>query len=453
MALGRVAADLVVRNIGQLVTVAGQGCGCVRDRLETPEAKDYPVQDRGPAPRTGQTMGALGVIDQAAVAVSGEGIVWVGPDADLDREVAVGEHTRVVDAAGRCVLPGLVDPHTHLVYAGSREGELGLKLREVPYLEILARGGGILSTVRHTRQASREELLAAARANLDTMLLHGTTTAEVKSGYGLTVADELKQLRVIRELDTIHPVDLVPTFMGAHAFPPEYQGDREGYVDLVCREMLPAVAREGLARYGDVFCEDGVFTVDQSRRILLAGKQMGLQPKIHADELSPLGGAELAAELGAVSADHLLYASEEGLRQMAARGVVAVLLPGTLFSLRVGRYADARRMMDLGVSVALATDFNPGSCPTGNMQFIMTLACLGMGMTPEETITAATINAARAIGMADQVGSIQVGKKADLIILNAPNYEYFLYHFGVNRVDTVIKGGRVVVAEGRILYG
>jgi imidazolonepropionase len=355
----------------------------------------------------------------------------------------------VIDAGGRLVMPGMVDPHTHLVFAGSREYELEMRLNGATYLEILRAGGGILATTRKTRAATEEELAWETKKRLNRFLLHGVTTVEAKSGYGLTVEDELKMLRVAKRLNEEHPVDIVSTFMGAHAVPPEYKENPDAYVDLVIEEMIPRVARENLAEFCDVFCEEGVFTVEQSERILEAGKRHGLRPKLHADEIEPMGGAELAARVGAVSADHLLKVSDEGIRRMAEAGVVAVLLPGTAFFL-MAEYARARHMIDQGVPVALATDRNPGSSPTESLPLIMNLACLQMKMTPAEVISAATINAAHAVSRARQVGSLEPGKQADILILDAPNYPYLQYHFGVNLVDTVIKKGKVVVEGGRL---
>ncbi len=293
--------------------------------------------------------------------------------------------------------------------------------------------------------------MAETVRRLDRFLAHGVTTIEAKSGYGLRLSDELKQLRVARRLDAAHPVELVSTFMGAHAVPAEYKGDADAFVRMVTGEMIPAVAREGLAEFCDVFCEEGVFTVEQSRDILEAGKRWGLKPKIHADELMSCGGAELAAELGAVSADHLLHASKEGIRQMAEQGVIAVLLPGTAFFL-MAPPADARAMITAGVPVALSTDRNPGSSPTESLPFIMNLACLTMRMTPAEVLTACTINAAHAIGRAASIGSIEVGKQADLVMFDAPNYLYLQYHYAVNLTDTVLKKGEVVIRDGKRVF-
>jgi imidazolonepropionase len=424
--------DLLIISAGELVTVAG---GTAR-------------------PLTGAALDRPAVIPNGAVAVAAGQVADVGTtDAVLSR-VQTGPNTRVIDAAGRAVIPGFVDAHTHLVFAGSREDEFAMRLQGATYQEIAARGGGIMSTVRATRQATREELVAAGLRRLDELLLVGTTTVEIKSGYGLTVEDEEKQLRAVRELSHRHPIDIVPTFMGAHEIPPEYRSKREDYIRLIIEEMLPRAAAGGegrLAWFCDVFTEKGVFTVEESRQILLAGRAHGLVPKVHADELSPLGGSELAAEVGAISADHLLHASDEGLRRMAQRGTVAVCLPGTAFCLMNVPYANARRMVELGCAVAIASDFNPGSCPTYSMPFIITLACMQMKLTPSEALAAATINAAHAIGMAGRVGSIEVGKQADLVILDAPNHRQIPYRMGTGLVYTVIKNGRVVVEERRLV--
>ncbi len=405
------------------------------------------VTSRGASkePLTGKAFKELQVITDGAVAVSGDKITAVGPTAEVQKQVNVDEKTRVVDASGKVVLPGLVDPHTHVVFGGSREHELTLKLQGVPYLEILARGGGILSSVEATRAASKEELVEAGKRYCRQMLAQGTTTAESKSGYGLTVEDEIKTLEAIREVDRAQPVDLVPTFLGAHAVPKEYKENPDRYLDLVIEEMLPRVVEQNLARYCDVFCEEGIFSVAQSRRVLEAAREMGLGLKMHADEIVPLGGAELAAELGAVSADHLLVISEQGIEKMAEAGVIGVILPGTTFYLCEDHYAPARKMIETGVPLALATDFNPGSSPNNNLQVVVNLACLYLRMTPSEVINAITINAAHAVGRPDKVGSLEKGKKADLAIFEAPNYEYLAYRYGTNLVSSVVKNGEIVV--------
>ena len=416
-------ATLIVKNAAQVVTSEGASL----------------------APLTGEKQGQIRVIENGAVAVNGQEIVAVGTTAELEQKIETDAATRVVDACGQVVLPGLVDPHTHVVFGGSREHEFSLKLEGVPYLEILARGGGILSSVEMTRAATEDELVAAGIKYCRQMLAQGTTTAEAKSGYGLSTEAELKTLRAIHQVDRAQPVDLVPTFLGAHAVPKEYKDEPDRYLDLVVNEMLPRVVEDKLARYCDVFCEKGVFSVEQSRRVLKAAREMGLELKMHADEIVPLGGAELAAELGAVSADHLLVISDEGIRRMAEEGVIAVILPGTTFYLREDHYAPGRKMIEAGVPVALATDFNPGSSPNNNLQLIINIASLYLRMTPAEVINAITINSAHAVGRAAEVGSLEAGKKADLVLFDAPNYDYLAYRYGTNLVSKVIKNGKLVV--------
>ena len=345
-----------------------------------------------------------------------------------------------IDAGGRLVTPGLVDAHTHLIFGGFRQHALADKLRGRTYLEILAAGGGILSTVKATRAASEAQLTAKALAALKEMLSFGVTLCEAKSGYGLSTEEELKQLRVVRNLNGTQPVELVSTFLGAHAIPPEYKDDHEGYVRLICEDMLPAVAAQGLAEYCDVFCESGVFSVEESRRILSRALALGLKVKIHADEIDALGGAQLAGALGAVSAEHLIAVTDKGIKSMQKGGTIACLLPATSFYLGVD-YAPARKFIQAGVPVALATDYNPGSCPSLNLQLVMNLACLKDKMTPEEVLTAVTLNGAAAIGRAESHGSIEAGKKADFVIWNAADLDYLCYRFGSNLAGTVIKGG------------
>jgi imidazolonepropionase len=342
------------------------------------------------------------------------------------------------------VTPGFIDSHTHLLFAGTREEEFELRIRGATYQEIAARGGGIKSTVEKTRRASKEELIAAGKKNLDRMLSLGTTTAEAKTGYGLSTKEEIKMLEALQALSRAHPLEIVPTFLGAHEIPPEYAGKKEEYVRLVIEEMIPAVAEKKLAVFCDVFCEKGVFSLEESRRILEAAKRYGMLPKLHADELTPLGGAELAAEVGAVSADHLLFISEKGMEAMAEKGVIATLLPGTAFFLFMGRYAPARRMIAKGVTVALATDFNPGSCMTESLPLITTLACTQMRMTPAEALLGVTLNAAKALRREKEIGSLEPGKQADFVILDVPDYRHLSYHFGVNHVEKVIKKGRLI---------
>jgi len=392
-------------------------------------------------PLVGKQMQELGIIHNGGLAVKDGRIVAVGKTSDVAK---VFKAENVIRANGKIVLPGFVDPHTHLVFAGSREDEFQMRVEGAYYMVILSSGGGILKTVKETRKASAEKLVDFGLKTLDVMLEHGTTTAEAKSGYGLITKDELKILEVMKRLDQLHAVDIVPTFLGAHAIPPEFQNSPIDYVNLVIEEMIPKVAEKGLAEFCDVFCEKGVFSLEQTKRILVAGKIHGLKPKVHADEMSLLGGAKLAADIGATSADHLLFSSDEGIKAMANKSVVAVLLPAAAFSLMGGRYADARKMIDFGVPVALGTDFNP-SCWVENQQLIIAFACHFMRLTAAEAITAVTINAAHAIGRASEVGSLEVGKKADVIVLDVPNHKFLGYRFGVNLVDKVVKNGRVVV--------
>jgi imidazolonepropionase len=388
---------------------------------------------KGPKkPRTREQMKRLSIIKNGSVAIKNGLIVDVGRNLRYKAETTI-------DASGKLVMPGFVDPHTHVVFAGSREFELDLKLAGIPYMEILKRGGGIFYTVNETRKASLTQLFQQSKKRLDTMLSYGTTTCEAKTGYGLDVETEIKMLKVQKKLQEGHPMDLVSTFLGAHAIPEDQQANE--YIRTVIIEMLPKT--KGLARFCDVFCEKGVFTVAQSRKILEAGKQYGLIPKIHADEIVDTGGASLAAEVGAISADHLLMSSETGLKTMAQNGVIGVLLPGTPFCLMMQRYAPARQIIECGVPVALATDLNP-NCWTESMQLMIQLACLKMRMTVAEAVTAATFNAACAIGVQDRVGSLEVGKQADCIILDCPNHQFLPYHFGVNLVETVVKKGRIL---------
>jgi imidazolonepropionase len=353
------------------------------------------------------------------------------------------EDFTVIDAAGKAVVPGLIDGHTHLVFAGHRTDEFFWRLRGDSYLDILGRGGGILSTVAATRQASVEALTEAGLQHLDTMLGFGVTTVEAKSGYGLDLATEIKQLEVAGRLNRRHCIDVVPTFLGAHAVAPEFKGRPEAYVDWMIAEALPEVARRGLAEFCDVFCETGVFSVAQSRRLLAAARDLGFKLKIHADEMTPLGGAELAAELEAVSADHLLHASPGGLRAMAQAGVVAVLLPTTAFGLRQP-YADAGAMLAAGCAVALATDFNPGTCFSESIPLVAALAAVHLNLGPAQILNALTINAAASLGRAGTLGSLDVGKAADLVILAHPSHAFLAYRLGVSTVEKVVKAGCLV---------
>jgi imidazolonepropionase len=386
-------------------------------------------------------MRELGIVRDGALAIREGRIVAVGKTRDVMKTFRA---ENIISAKGKVVLPGFVDPHTHLVFAGSREDEFQMRVEGASYMEILSSGGGLLKTVRETRRARVEKLVDLGLERLDTMLAHGTTTLEAKSGYGLSTADELKILEATRRLNQLHCVNVVSTFMGANAVPPEYSGNSEEYVGLIIGEMIPKVVEKGLAEFCDVFCERGTFSLEQTKRILVRGKNHGLKPKIHADEMSMLGGAEIAADVGAVSAEHLLFSSVEGIKAMVEKGVIAVLLPAAAFSLMMGRYADARLMIDCGVPVALGTGFS-ADCWVENQQLVVAMACHFMRMTPAEAITAATVNAAYAVNRAGEVGSLEVGKRADVIVLNAPNHRFLGYRFGVNLVDKVIKNGRLVV--------
>jgi len=423
----------------------------------------------GDAPKRGATQGDLAIIRNGAVAISGEKIVAVGDTLDL---LALADtHTRKIDARGKIVLPGFVDAHTHAVFAGDRANEFEMRLqgrrsrdpqRDATYLEIQKAGGGIMSTVRATRAASVEDLVAQSCARLDAMLAHGTTTAEVKTGYGLDTANELKMLDAVAALDAEHAIDLVPTFLGAHVVPEEFKGREEAYVDLVVGEMLPAVDERRKTEDGknpasvlrppsffcDVFCDDGAFTLDQTRRILTRAKELGFGLRVHADEFANLGAASLAAELGAASADHLVVTRRDEMCAMAQANVVAVLLPGTTFGLGQSKFADGRAFIEEGVPVALGSDINPGTCWCESMPFILALACRYEKLTPAEAIVAATINAAASLGIADQVGSLAPGKLADILIADVPDYRHLAYRFGANPVGGVLKRG-VVVRGGK----
>jgi len=417
------SGNIIIKNAHQLVTCSGFGA------------------------KQGKAMSNLDIIDDGAVVITNGVITAVGKTPDIWPQVEASGHALsefdVLDARGKAVLPGFVDSHTHFVFAGYRAEEFSWRLSGASYMEIMQRGGGIVNTVKATRETSKEELIELGKNRLDSMLSFGVTTVEGKSGYGLDHDTEIKQLEVMAVLDALHPVDIVPTFLGAHAVPEGYQGREDAFIDYLISEVMPDVAARNLAEFCDIFCEQNVFSVQQSRRLLQAARALGLKLKIHADEIMSLGGAELAAELGAVSADHLLQASDKGIADMAKAGVVATLLPGTAFSLKEP-YAKGRYIIDNGCAVALATDFNPGSCFSESIPLIFALATLYMDLTVEEAVTALTLNGAAAIDRADTVGSIDVGKSGDIIILEFPTYNYIPYHIGVSAVEKVVKQGKLV---------
>ncbi len=415
-------ADLLIYNAAQVLTVA------------SPDG-----------PKRGAAMGDLGIIPDGGVAIRDGRVLAVGPSGELRSRVRAA---RSLDAGGRVVMPGFVDPHTHLVWAGERASEFEMRIAGASYMEIMAAGGGIMSTVRHTRAASLDELVAQSQPRLDRMLAHGTTTVEIKTGYGLNTRAELKQLAAIRRLQAESPATVVPTFLGAHAIPAEYRGRADEYVSLVVEDMLPAVAEaDEPPPFCDVFCEDGAFSLEQSRRVLDAAKALGFGLKMHVDEFKPLGGTRLAVELGATSADHLVCTPPDEIKLLARSDTIAVALPGTPFGLSHQEYTPARALIEAGGAVALATDCNPGTCWCESMQIMLALACRYMGMTPAEAISAATINAAHAVRLGHEVGSLEPGKRADLILLDAPSYLHLGYRFGTNLVVTVIVRGRVIGQE------
>jgi len=416
-------ADFVVRNIGLLATL------------------------RGPVPRIGTAMRDLGLVEGAALAARDGRIVWTGPEADLPSAVSLAPALSVLDAGGGAVVPGFVDAHTHLAFAGNRDDEIQKRLAGASYRQIAAEGGGIVRSVTATRAASRGELAAAIASRLDEMLLQGTTTAEIKSGYGLETAAEMRSLEAIADAAARHAVGVVPTFLGAHEVPLEHRAARERYVEILVGEMIPEVARRGLAAFADVFCEAGVFTPGESRRILVAARDCGLKLRIHADELGDTGGAVLAGELRARSADHLVHASEAGMRALAEAGCVATLLPSAAFYLRLGRFAPARAMIERGVAVALATDANPGGGLSPSLGFAMAVGSFGMGLSLEEALTAATVNAAYSLDVHRDVGSLEPGKRADLVVLRSPRL-LDLLRVGVPGIRSVVKDGRVLVRDG-----
>ena len=410
-------ANLCIKNIGQLATPVGSS-----------------------ARKGKEAMGALKIIEDAAVIVENGIITFVGKESELPSALPQG--CKVLDAGGNALLPGFVDSHTHLVFGGYREDEFQWRLAGDSYMSIMERGGGIAKTMQLTRSTSEDSLTESALAHLKAMLSMGVTTVEAKSGYGMQTETELKQLRVTRRLQEIQPVALFSTFMGAHDIPPEYKGRNMAYIEYIIEDMLPRVKEEGLAEACDIFTEKGVFNHEETIRLLTAAKKMDFALKMHADEIVPFGGAELAASLGCLSADHLLRISDKGIHDLAEGNTVATLLPLTAFSLKA-EYAPARKMIDSGCAVALASDLNPGSCFSASTPLLMALATIYMGMTIEETLTALTLNGAAALHRADRIGSIEVGKEGDFALLRMPNYKFLSYHFGMNLVDATIKGGVV----------
>ena len=421
------AANLIVTNIGQLLTFRS---GCA-------------------GPRFGKHQSDLGIVRNGAIAISGNIILAAGQEKDLFRQVARDVKVRILDAKGQVVTPGLVDSHTHLVFAGNRANEFEMRIEGKSYQQIAKAGGGIKSSVASLRRAARKELIVSSWKKLDRMVEHGTTTVEIKSGYGLSLKDEIKTLEVVKELRRKYPkASVVPTFLGAHAVPEEYQKKKKEYVRLITEKMIPEVAEKKLAEFCDVFCEEGYFTPTESKRILETGKKYGLKPKIHADEFASSGGSQVAAQVKAVSADHLMFATVANIDRMKRAGVMAVLLPGSSFFLGSNKYAPARVMIERGLSVAIATDFNPGSNMSESMPMTMTIACLQLKMTAAEALAASTINASYAIDRGNQVGTIEPNKIADLVVWEVKDYREIPYHYGVNLVETVIKDGKIVHQKG-----
>jgi imidazolonepropionase len=418
--------DLLIHSADQLITCASDG------------------------PKRGKAMKSLGVIEQCAIAIHQGNIVAVGSASELKAEY---QAEKSIDASGHSVCPGFVDPHTHTVYGGDRAHEFEMRIESATYMEIMAAGGGIVSTMKHTREASVETLTESGSKRLDQMLALGTTTVEIKTGYGLDLDTELKMLQVIERLSQIHPCDIVPTFLGAHTVPPEFKDDTQGYVQYVINDMIPAVAdwyasssfkADNVPLFIDVFCEDHAFNVEQSKQVLEAGQNVGLIAKIHVDQFNSFDGVTMAVELGAISADHLDVTKQDEIELLAKSNTISIPLPAVNFNLALDRYADARAMVDAGAALALATDLNPGSAPCLSMPLTMAVACRYQRLTPAEAMNASTINAAYAIGLGHRVGSVEVGKQADILILDEPDYRHLSYMLGGNLVKTVIKRGQVI---------
>ena len=409
--------DIIIKNASQLVTAASD------------------------IPKTGVELQNLGIIEDGALGIFSGIISCIGKTNEILESYTA---KTIIDASHKVVMPGFVDPHTHPIFVKTRENEFEMRLQDKSYKEISQTSGGIRASIKDVREASLEKLIELGLKRINKMLEMGTTTIEAKSGYGLTTESELKMLKAIQMINEISDMDIIPTFLGAHEYPEEYKDDHEKYIDILINEMLPEVKAQNLAGYCDIFCEEHVFTVSESRRILNAAKELGFKIRFHADELEPIGGAELAAEIGAMSADHLVAISDEGIRKLKEASVIPILLPATTFSLGLTKYAPARKMIDAGLPVALATDFNPGSCNCDSQQLVASLACLQMKMLPAEAVNAITINAAHSLERGKLIGSLEVGKQADVIILDMPTYQYLPYHLGSNTVETVIKKGKII---------
>lgn len=411
-------ADTIIINIGQLTT----------------------MQSRN-QPKTGSQMKEVGLMKSAGIAIKDGRILDLGGAQEIAAKYSWLER---IDAQGRILTPGFVDSHTHPVFVHTREDEFALRLAGKSYVEISQAGGGIRSSITATRAASVDQLVEYSLPRIKRMMALGTTTLEAKSGYGLDTKSELKQLQAIKRLNEVLPIDIVATFMGAHEFPPEYKDDHQGYIQLLINEMLPAVKDQGIAEFCDIFTEAHVYSISESRQVLQAAKELGFKLKMHADEIEAIGGAELAAELGCISADHLGAASDAGINALKTAGVIPTLLPATLFSLAAKKYARGREMIDWGLPVAIATDFNPGSCNCDSLPFTMSLACLNMGLTPLEALSAVTINAACALDQQKQVGSLEIGKQADIIFWDIPSLNFIPYHLGSSHIDRVFKNGKLI---------
>ena len=420
----------------------------IADKILTNFSQIFCPTDLGRALK-GKEMNEATIIEDGYIAIK-DGLILAIGSGTPEKEL-IGSQTKLIDYSGKMASPGLIHCQTNLVYGGSRENEFAKKLNGVSYLDILKEGGGILSTVRSTKAASFDTLYNKSKRLLNQMLAHGVTTVEAKSGYGLDWETEKRQLEVVRELNHTHSVDLVSTFMAAHAIPPEFNGDGDAFIELIIEEMLPKVKEDNLAEFCDIFCETGVFNAKQSHRLLSAAKELGFKLRIHADEIDSIGGVDVAAELHSVSAEHLMAATDEGIRKMSESNVIGNLLPGTTFSLMADTYAPAKKMLDAGMAITLSTDNNPGSCPTSNLQFIMQLGCFKMKLTPIQVFNAVTINAAYSVGLGETIGSFKIGKQADIAIWDAPNVDYPLYFFATNLVQDVYKKGEVVVKNQQLI--